>query len=169
MKYLLSVALGVALIPAAVSAGEPVKKKSAREAVFTRLFNEANTDGNAFLDEEEFARSYGASPRPVVTEYRFKALASTVLILQGVETFEFGILLGDFIEAKGGRTLNPSKEEIFVLADKNGDGFIDYFEFPVTRNQKTAVRGSIFDSFDKLDVNDDARITTAEWGGANPT
>jgi hypothetical protein len=53
--------------------------------------------------------------------------------------------------------------------DKNGDGFIDYFEFPVTRNQKTAVRGSIFDSFDNLDVNDDARITTAEWGGANPT
>jgi hypothetical protein len=91
------------------------------------------------------------------------------LILQGVETFEPGILLGDFIEAKGGRTLNPSKEEIFVLADKNRDGFIDYFEFPATRNQKTAVRGSIFDSFDKLDVNDDARITTAEWGFSNPT
>lgn len=169
MKYLLVVALGFALIPAAVSAGGPVKKKSAREAVFTRLFNEANTDGNAYLDEEEFARSYGASPRPVVTEYRFKALASSVLIIQGVETFEPGILLGDFIEAKGGRTLNPSKEEIFVLADKNGDGFIDYLEFPATRIQKTAVRGSIFDSFDKLDVNDDALITTAEWGVSNPT
>jgi len=169
MKYLLFVVLGVALMPAAVSAGEPVKKKSAREAVFTRLFNEANTDGNAFLDEEEFARSYGASPRPVVTEYRFNALASSILISRDVQVLELGILLADFIKAKGGRTLNPSKEEIFVLADKNGDGFIDYLEFPVTRNQKTAVRGSIFDSFDKLDVNDDARITTAEWGFSNPT
>ncbi len=169
MKYLLFVALGFALIPTAVSAGEPVKKKSAREAVFTRLFNEANTDGNAFLDEQEFARSYGASPRPVVTEYRFNALASSVPVSRGVETFERGILLGDFIDAKGGRKLNPSKEDIFVLADKNGDGVIDYFEFPATRIQKTAVRGSIFDSFDKLDVNDDALITTVEWGFPSST
>lgn len=169
MKYLLFVALGFALTPAAVSAGEPVRKKSAREAVFTRLFNEANTDGNAFLDEEEFALSYGASPRPVVTEYRFKALASSVPVSRDVQAFERGILLEDFIEAKGGRKLNPSKEDIFVLVDKNGDGVIDYFEFPATRIQKTAVRGSIFDSFDKLDVDDNALITTAEWGFPNPT
>ena len=146
------------------------KKKSARESVFTRLFNEANTDGNAFLDAAEFALSYGASPRPVVTEYRFKALS----IARGgrparAKTTVRGILLEDFIEANGGRKLNPSKADIFVLADENADGFIDWFEFPATRIQKTAVRGSIFDSFDKLDVDDNALITTGGVGFPNPT
>ena len=145
---------------AAVSA----PRKSARDGVFTRLFNEANTDGNDYLDEEEFSRSYGASPRPVVTEYRFATLSIAVISTRGAEIVERGIFLADFIEANGGRKFNPSKADIFLLADDNVDGFIDWFEYPVTRIQKTAVRGSIFDSFDKLDKDDDALITPAEWG-----
>lgn len=141
-----------------------LKKNSARQGVFTRLFNEANTDGNDFLDAAEFSRSYGASPRPVVTEYRFQVLSTLIAVDAQSETTVRGILIEDFIEANGGRKLNPSKADIFQLADDNADGFIDWFEYPVTRIQKTAVRGSIFDSFDKLDRNDDALITPAEWG-----
>jgi hypothetical protein len=140
------------------------KKNSARLSVFTRLFNEANTDGNDYLDAAEFALSYGASPRPVVTEYRFQALSTLIAIDSKSETTVRGILIEDFIEANGGRKLNPSKADIFLLADDNADGYIDWFEYPVTRIQKTAVRGSIFDSFDKLDRDDDALITPAEWG-----
>lgn len=140
------------------------KKNSARQSVFTRLFNEANTDGNEYLDAAEFARSYGASTRPVVTEYRFQALSTQVVVDPESETTVRGVLIEDFIEANGGRKLNPSKADVFQLADDNADGFIDWFEYPVTRVQKTAVRGSIFDSFDKLDRDDDALITPAEWG-----
>lgn len=156
-------ATSLADIVGEVRASAP-KKKSARESVFTRLFNEANTDGNDYLDAEEFALSYGASPRPVVTEYRFATLSVPVVSTRGAEIVERGIFLDDFIEANGGRKFNPSKADIFLLADKNLDGFIDWFEFPATRIEKTAVRGSIFDSFDKLDKNDDALITPAEWG-----
>ena len=164
--FLTAIALtasSLAEIEGEVHAAAP-KKKSARESVFTRLFNEANTDGNGYLDAQEFARSYGASPRPVVTEYRFVTLSIPVVSTRGAEVVVRGIFLEEFIEANGGRKFNPSKEDIFLLADDNVDGFIDYFEFPVTRIQKTAVRGSIFDSFDKLDKNDDALITPAEWG-----
>lgn len=140
------------------------KKNSARQSVFTRLFNEANTDGNEYLDAAEFARSYGASPRPVVTEYRFQVLSTLIVVDPKSENTVRGVLIEDFIEANGGRKLNPSKADIFLLADDNSDGYIDWFEYPVTRIQKTAVRGSIFDSFDKLDRNDDALITPAEWG-----
>lgn len=140
------------------------KKNSARQSVFTRLFNEANTDGNEYLDAAEFARSYGASPRPVVTEYRFQVLSTLIVVDPKSENTVRGVLIEDFIEANGGRKLNPSQADIFLLADDNSDGYIDWFEYPVTRIQKTAVRGSIFDSFDKLDRNDDALITPAEWG-----
>ena len=140
------------------------KKKSARESVFTRLFNEANKDGNEFLDAAEFSLSYGASPRPVVTEHRFQALSTLIVVDPKSEDTVRGILIEDFIEANGGRKLNPSKADIFLLADDNADGFIDWLEYPATRIQKTAVRGSIFDSFDKLDRDDDALITPVEWG-----
>jgi hypothetical protein len=169
MKSILFLGLGLVLLPASAFAQGPVKKKSAREAVFTRLFNEANTDGNDYLDEAEFALSYGSSPRPVVTEYRFATLSIEVVSTRGTQLVVRGIFLDDFIEAKGGRALNPTKEDIFLLADDNSDGFIDWLEYPATRIQKTAVRGSIFDSFDKLDRNDDALITPAEWGFSDPS
>lgn len=168
MKRLLLLALALAVVPSPVLAQGPVKRKSAREVVLTRLFNEANTDGNDYLDAEEFANSYGASPRPVVTEYRFATLSVEVVSTRGAQLVVRGIFLGDFIEAKGGRALNPTKEDIFLLADDNSDGFIDWFEYPVTRIRKTAVRGSIFDSFDKLDRNDDGLISPAEWGLLDP-
>ena len=151
-------------VHAGFAAASAPKKKTARESVFTRLFNEANTDGNEFLDAAEFALSYGASPRPVVTEHRFQALSTLIVVDPKSETTVRGVLIEDFIEANGGRKLNPSKADIFLLADDNADGYIDWFEFPATRIQKTAVRGSIFDSFDKLDRDDDALITPAEWG-----
>jgi hypothetical protein len=169
MKSILFLGLGLALLPASAFAAGPVKKKSAREVVLTRLFNEANTDGNDYLDEAEFARSYGASPRPVVTEYRFATLSIDVVSTRGDVIVVRGVFLKDFIEANGGRKLNPSKEDIFLLADNNFDGFIDWFEYPATRIQKSAVRGSIFDSFDRLDKDDDGLITPAEWGFSNPT
>lgn len=168
IPFLAAIALAVPVsaeiegeLHAAISAP---KKISARQSVFTRLFNEANTDGNEFLDAAEFSRSYGASPRPVVTEYRFQVLSTLIVVDPKSEATVPGILIGDFIEANGGRKLNPSKADIFQLADDNTDGYIDWFEYPVTRIQRTAVRGSIFDSFDKLDRNDDALITPAEWG-----
>lgn len=168
MKRLLLLGLALVVVPSPVLAQGPVKRKSAREVVLTRLFNEANTDANDYLDAEEFANSYGASPRPVVTEYRFDTLSVPVVSTRGTEIVVRGVFLGDFIEANGGRKLNPSKEDIFLLADDNSDGFIDWLEYPVTRIQKTAVRGSIFDSFDKLDRNDDGRISPVEWGLLDP-
>lgn len=169
MKRLLILALAFAVLPAPAFAVGPVKKKSARETVLTRLFNQADTDGNGYLDAGEFALSHGASPRPVVTEYRFNTLATYVAAPRGTATVVLGILLEDYIEANGGRKLNPSQADIFSLADKNSDGFIDWFEYPVTRIQKTAVRGSIFNSFDKLDRNDDGLISPAEWGLPSPS
>jgi hypothetical protein len=167
MKSALLLALAV-LLPAPLLAASPGKKKSAREVVLTRLFNEANTDGNDYLDEAEFANSYGASPRLVVTEYRFATLSIPVVSTRGNEIVVRGVFLVDFIEANGGRKFNPTKEDIFLLADDNSDGFIDWLEYPVTRIQKSAVRGSIFDSFDKLDRNDDGLISPEEWGLLDP-
>lgn len=168
MKSLLLLGLALIVLPSPVLAQGPVKKKSAREVVLTRLFNEANADDNDYLDAAEFARSYGASPRPVVTEYRFATLSVPVVSTRGAAIVVRGVFLEDFIEANGGRKLNPTKEDIFLLADKNSDGFIDWLEYPVTRIQKTAVRGSIFDSFDKLDRNDDGLISPVEWGLLDP-
>ncbi len=160
--------LGLALLAAAPAfAGEaPAKKRTAKEIVFTNLFNEANTDDNDYLDFEEFSNSYGASTRPVITEIRFNELASSINVAtaRSIIVPERGIFLEDFIEAKGGRAIKPSKEEIFWAADEDQSGGLDIDEFADTRVYPPSNPNSIFKAFDKLDKNDDAVISPSEWG-----
>jgi len=63
MKTLILLSLGLAAMTTSAFAGER-KVSPAKVTVFTNLFNQADTDGNEILDEEEFAGSYGASERP---------------------------------------------------------------------------------------------------------
>jgi hypothetical protein len=168
MKRILFSGLSLALAAAPAFAVAPAAPLSAREVVFTQLFNAANADGNEYLDEAEFANSYGASPRPAVTEFRFKAVATPVLSTRGVQFVDRGVFLGDFIEANGGRNIRPTPADLFTIADDDLDGFIDPAEFPATRVQRAATPGSIAKGFDRLDKNDDDLISRAEWGLTPP-
>lgn len=162
--------LGLALVASLGTnavAGDSKPVSAAKVQVFTKLFNEANKDGNDYLDEEEFANSHGASPRPVITEIRFDELASTVApTARGIiiEPEVRGVFLEEFIESNGGRAIKPSKWEIFNAADDNEDGFLDLEEFEATRVSPASNPASIFKAFDKIDKNDDARISPAEFG-----
>jgi hypothetical protein len=148
-------------------AGDVKPPSAAKVQVFTKLFNEANTDGNDYLDEEEFANSHAASPRPVITEIRFDELASFVnetasrsIILDP----ERGVFLEEFIESSGGRAIKPSKWQIFNAADDNESGGLDIEEFAATRVYPPSNPQSIFKAFDKMDKNDDSVISPAEFG-----
>lgn len=164
MKATLLLSLGLALA-APVLAGESRKVSPAKVVVFTNLFNQADTDGNEVLDFEEFAGSYGASERPVITEIRFNILATFFKIAErGRIDVERGILLEDFIEANGGRRINPSKFAIFEAADDNDNGFLSLEEFFATRIQSASSEASAAKAFDKLDKNNDNQISPAEFG-----
>lgn len=164
MKSILLLSLGLAAIASPALAGER-KVSPAKVVVFTNLFNEADTDGNGILDEEEFAGSYGASERPVITEIRFDELASFVKIgNRGIEVIERGIYLQDFIFANGGRKIKTSKAEIFFAADDDDNGFLSLSEFFATRVQSASSEASAVKAFDKLDKNDDNQISPAEFG-----
>lgn len=157
--------LSLSLLASPAFAGEMVKKRSAKEVVFTRLFNEADTNGNGLLNREEFGNSYGASKRPVVTDYRFEELASFLKIDRGGPPVEFrAITLEDFIEANGGRSINPSKSQIFYFADENDDGSLDLSEFSETRVYPPSNGNTAVNAFDKLDKNDNGLISPAEFG-----
>jgi hypothetical protein len=161
--------LGLALLAAtaapAFAGDRPIPR--AKVQVFTKLFNEANTDDNNYLDFEEFSNSYGASPRPVITEIRFDELASFINVktARGIIAVPGrGIYLSDFIAANGGRAIKPSKEEIFWAADDNESNGLDLGEFGATRVYPPTNPASTFKAFDKLDKNDDEVISPAEWG-----
>ena len=161
---LLLLSLGLAAIASPALAGER-KVSPAKVVVFTNLFNEADTDGNEVLDEEEFAGSYGASERPVITEIRFDELASFFKgELRGFVIVERGIRLEEFIYANGGRKITPNKTEIFYEADDNENGFLSLSEFFATRIQSASSEASAAKAFDKLDKNDDNQISPAEFG-----
>lgn len=153
----------VALATPAMAQG-PMKKKSGKEVVFTQLFNEADTNGNQVLNFEEFSNSYGASERPVVTLFRFNEMSGRWIDSRGIIAIERGVYLREFIEANGGRKINPSKSEIFLTADTNRDGFLSPDEFFATRIQSASSQASSMSAFDKLDKSDDGRISAAEFG-----
>lgn len=155
----------VAALAFPVAQAAPGKKaKSGKEVVFTQLFNEANTDGNSVLDFEEFSNSYGASERPVVTRFRFNVLSGRFMDDRGIIVIERGVYLSDFIESNGGRKINPNKTEIFYTADTYRDGFLSPDEFYSTRIQSASSRASSMKAFEKLDQNDDGRLSPAEFG-----
>jgi Ca2+-binding EF-hand superfamily protein len=165
MKSILLLSLGLAAVTTSAFAGESRKVSPAKVVVFTNLFNEADTDGNEVLDEEEFAGSYGASERPVITEIRFDSLASFINSFErGKVEIERGILLEDFIEATGGRRITPSKAQTFFAADDNDNGFLSMSEFFATRIQSASSEASAAKAFDKLDKNNDNQISPAEFG-----
>lgn len=164
MKSILLLSLGLAAIASPALAGER-KVSPAKVVVFTNLFNEADTDGNGILDEEEFAGSYGASERPVITEIRFDELASFLMSeTRGFKELERGIFLEDFIDANGGRKIKTSKAEIFFAADNDENGFLSLSEFFATRVQSASTEASAVKAFDKLDKNGDNQISPAEFG-----
>lgn len=161
--------LALALVAFAGNATAVERKFSAAKIqTFTKLFNEADLDGNDYLDFEEFSNSYGASPRPVITEIRFDEMASIVNTSSArgiiVVPTERGIILEDFIAANGGRAIKPSQEDIFWAADDNESGGLDIDEFAATRVYPPSNPASIFKAFDKIDKNDDGIISPAEWG-----
>jgi Ca2+-binding EF-hand superfamily protein len=165
MKSILLLSLGLAAMTTSAFAGESRKVSPAKVVVFTNLFNEADTSGNGILSFQEFSSSYGASERPVITEIRFDALASFFKSVdRGFEIEIRGIRLNDFIQANGGRKINPSKTQIFFAADDNDDGFLSMSEFFATRIQSASSEASAAKAFDKMDKNDDNRISPAEFG-----
>ncbi|MEK7949331.1 hypothetical protein [Luteolibacter soli] len=166
--------LGLALLAFAPNADARPKKKisPAKVQVFTQLFNEANTDGNDYLDFQEFSNSYGASTRPVITEIRFDELASFIKVgtVRGgivIPPTQRGIFLEDFIYASGGRAIKPSDEEIFWAADDNNSNGLDIEEFAATRVYPPSNPASTAKAFDKIDKNDDGIISPSEWGVEN--
>lgn len=164
MKSILLLGLGLAVTATPSIAGER-RVSPAKVIVFTQLFNEADTDSNGILDEEEFAGSYGASERPIITEIRFDELASFVRVeVRGLSVADRGIYLEDFIFANGGRKINPSKFRIFQAADKNDDGFLSLTEFFATRIQSASSEASAVKAFNRMDKNDDDQISPAEFG-----
>ncbi|MEK7949329.1 hypothetical protein [Luteolibacter soli] len=161
--------LGLVLAAFATNATAGERKVSAAKVqVFTQLFNEANLDGNDYLDFEEFSNSYGASTRPVITEIRFDELARFINIktatARAIIPAERGIFLNDFIYANGGRAIKPSDAEIFWAADDNESGGLDLEEFAATRVYPPSNPASTTKAFDKLDKNDDGIISPLEWG-----
>ena len=164
MKAPILLSLGLAAMTTSTFAGER-KVSPAKVAVFTNLFNQADTDGDEILDEEEFAGSYGASERPVITEIRFDDLARFINFDErGKVILERGIYLEDFIYESGGRKITPSKFEIFEAADNNENGFLSLSEFFATRIQSASSEASAAKAFDKLDKNNDNQISPAEFG-----
>jgi len=151
------------LLALPVLAGEPSKRTPAKTAVFTKLFNEADTNDNNRLDFEEFSDSYGASKRPVVTEYRYEVMSERFIILRGFEPIG-GITLDTFIEFNGGRKINPSKTQIFFLADDNEDNNLTLSEFANTRVYPPSTEASVVKAFNKLDKNGNNLISASEWG-----
>jgi Ca2+-binding EF-hand superfamily protein len=161
--------LGLALVAFSGNATAAERKFSkAKIQTFTKLFNEADLDSSGDLNFEEFSNSYGASPRPVITQIRFDELASDINTntARGLVIIpsERGILLDDFIAANGGRSIKPSQEDIFWAADDDASGGLDFDEFADTRVYPASTSGSIFQSFDRIDKDDDGIISPAEWG-----
>lgn len=154
----------VAALATPAMAQGPMKKKSGKEVVFTQFFNEADTNSNQVLNFEEFSNSFGASERPVVTLFRFNEMSGRWIDTRGIIVIERGVYLREFIEANGGRKINPNKTEIFFTADAYRDGFLSPDEFFTTRVQSASSQASSMKAFEKLDKNDDGRLSPAEFG-----
>jgi hypothetical protein len=164
MKYPIILTI-LALAAPAFAQGPPVPKKgSPRTVVFTKLFEEADADDDGYLDFEEFSNSYGASPRPVVTEFRFEQLSYGRFENRGLRDVRLGVSLSAFIAARGGRAINPSRSAIFFYADDDRSGYLTPDEFLATRVSPPSTLGSSQKAFDKLDKDDDGEISAEEWG-----
>ncbi len=169
MKYSLLLSLITLAVPAFAEIEGEVHEQYPRVSlakivVFTNLFNEADTNGDHALTEEEFGNSYGASERPVVTKYRFNELSSANSTARAI-TIEQPVIWGYyFIVSNGGRKIYPSKAEMFDLADDNNDNLLTPLEFFYTRIRSASNSRSSFKAFIKLDKNDDGSLSPAEFG-----
>jgi hypothetical protein len=163
MKYPIILTILALAAPAFAQGPPAIKKGSPRTAVFTQLFNQADADEDGYLDFEEFSNSYGASPRPVVTEFRFEQLSFGRFVNRDVAV-RLGVSLSSFIAARGGRAINPSRSAIFYYADDDRSGYLTPEEFLATRVTPPSTLGSSQKAFDKLDKNDNSQISAEEWG-----
>ena len=163
MKITTLLLLPLLVVPA-IAGPAPKKKSAGKTAVFTNLFNQANTDDNEYLDFEEFSNSYGAHPRPVITEYRFLVMSEIFWKVSRGDKIAGGIPLEAFIEYNGGRKIVPSKSQIFFLADDNEDGDLTLSEFAATRVTPASSQASTTKAFNKLDKDGNNLISEEEWG-----
>lgn len=164
MKIATLLILPLLVVPV-LAGGPPKKKSTAKTAVFTNLFNQANTDDNEYLDFEEFSNSYGAHPRPVITEYRYQVMSDFFwMATRGDKEIIGGVSLESFIEYNGGRKIVPNKNQIFFLADDNEDNNLTLSEFAATRVASAASQASTTRAFNKLDKDGNNLISAAEWG-----
>lgn len=169
MKITTLLILPLLVVPV-LAGGPPKKSGAAKTAVFTNLFNQANTDGNEYLDFEEFSNSYGAHPRPVITEYRYQVMSDFFWkVTRGDKAIIGGVSLENFIRYNGGRSIVPSKSQIFFLADDNEDGDLTLTEFAATRVASASSQASTTKAFNKLDKDGNNLISEEEWGVVQDT
>jgi hypothetical protein len=165
MKSTIAILL-LALSSSAMAGLSYPRPKSPRTVVFTQYFYHYDTNGDNLLSFAEFQGSVGVSDVPVVTEYRFLFMGTS--IQSGAEaegSLPKAIFLHNYIRFAGGlKVPRPARYFHFHLADDNSDGFLSRAEYAQTRNAAAATNGSLGKSFNKLDKDDDNQISMSEFG-----
>ena len=164
MKAILFATLGLAALGLNIAEAverPSVRRDTARAVVFTKLFRAADTNGDQILTFEEFSKSYGADARHVVTLFRYLNLSRGYYVVRGISV-ESGVRLEEFIRYKGGRVFNPTRTEMFYLADADEDGALDPSEFATTRPVKAV--GATMKALKKLDKDSSGDLSPVEFG-----
>lgn len=162
------VSLLVALSAPLMAGDSPILNfKKARPVVFRNLFDTYDKNGDELIDWAEFQGTVGTSNVTVITEWRFLYMADgfiktgLVVVPSGSKGGELGIDLETYVRFAGGlRVPAPTRFDIFELADKNSDNFLDPAEYASTRKGS----GNFTKGFNKLDKDDDSLISRAEFG-----
>jgi hypothetical protein len=165
MKSVIAILLAALSSPAMAGLFEP-RPTSPRRVVFSQYFYQYDTNGDNLLSFAEFQGSVGASDVPVVTEYRFLVMGTSIQFGAEAEgSLPKAIFLHHYIRFAGGlKVPRPARYFRFDLADDNRDGFLSPAEYAQTRNAAAATNGSLGKSFKKLDKDGDNQISMSEFG-----
>ncbi len=149
MKHLLSTTFAAGLLWLGVFSGE------AKANAYDRIFARADINNSNSLSMDEFMSTQAGSARWTDAAYRFNAN----------DLDDNGFLSElEFRGSRGGRDGGrPNKLETFQLADLDDDGTLDPAEYALTLPQTWNAR-KVSQAFDVRDKNDDALITSREFG-----